>query len=507
MNPANRVAFNTLVQYVQLFLQLLLGLITVRLVLDTLGPEDYGIYDMIGGIIAMMSLISSSLSQTSMRFLSVSLGKSDKNQTRETFKSCFFVHVIVAVGLFILLEMLGFFLFNGDLNVSDERLNTAHIVYHCMTFSLFLNILSTPFIALISANEHFFYLSIVGLIVALFKLAIAFIISNTHIDKLMLYGILMAGITIVATLLYVFFCFYRYNEQISIGKTSFKETIKIFSFAGWTLFDVFGLSVPRQGYSVLITQYFGPVVNASYSIAKQMGSYIDTIGISVVNTMKPQLMISEGSGHTNRMFRLALTAGKFGISLTSLVIVPFIVMMPEALALWLKEVPENTVLFTRLILGVVLVDQITQGLFFANQAVGNIKWFSIIVSSIRMMSLPISWIFFYFGYPAYYAIVIFLVVETLASISRVVVLSIISEFKISLFIKSVFLRVVPLLCSSFIVCYVLYKFFTGLWGMIFIVCFNLFVFVTAMFFLGLTKEEKRTVSQLFNSFFKRLPHR
>lgn len=504
MNSANRVAVNTLIQYIQLFLQLLLGFITVPLVLEALGPQDYGIYDMLGGIIAMISLISSSLSQTSMRFLSVSLGRRDINQTRETFRSCYFVHFIVAIGLFILLELLGFFLFNGDLNIPEGRLNTAHVVYHCMTFSLFFNILATPFIALISSHEHFPYLSIVGVVVSLLKLSIAYLISCTHIDKLRLYGILMAGITIIQTILYVFFCLYRYNKQISIGKISFKETIKIFSFAGWTLLDVFGLSAPRQGYSILITQYFGPVVNASFALAKQMGSYIDTIGISVVNTMKPQLMISEGSGNTNRMFRLSLSAGKFGISLTSLIIVPLIVMMPEALALWLKEVPENTVLFTRLILGVVLVDQITQGLVFANQAVGNIKWFSIIVSSIRMMTLPVSWIFFYFGYPAYYASVIFLIIETIASGSRVVVLSMISEFKISLFVKSVFLKVIPPLCLSFIICYVLYQVFTGLWGMIFIVLINLLFFVTVMYFLGLTIEEKQTISQLLDSFLKRL---
>lgn len=504
MNTTNRVAVNTLIQYIQLFFQLLLGFVTVRLVLDALGPSDYGIYDVIGGIIAMMGLISSSLSQTSMRFISVSLGKNDNKQTREIFKSCFFVHFIVAIIFFILLEAIGLFLFKGNLNVPLERVETAYVVYHCMIFSLFLNILSTPFVALITSHEYFVYISIVGIITAVLKLIIAFIISNTYMDKLCLYGILMASITLVDTFLYVLFCIYRYKEQISIGKASFKETRKVFSFAGWTILDVFGLSAPRQGYSILITQYFGPVVNASYSLARQMGGYIDTIGGSLINTMKPQIMISEGHGNSKRMFRLSLTAGKFSVSLISLIIVPFIVMMPEVLDLWLKEVPEYAVLFTRLMLGVALVDQITKGLVFANQAVGNIKWFSIIVSSIRMMSLPVSWFFYARGYPALYAIVIFLVFETLASLSRVVVLSKISEFQISLFVKSVFIKVIPLLCSSFIICYTLYQFFTGVWGMIFIVSVNLLFFTTIMYFIGLTKEEKQSMVFLIKSFIKRL---
>lgn len=502
MITSNRIALNTFIQYIQLFIQVLCGLITVRFVLNALGPSDYGIYDVIGGIVAMMGFITSSLSQTSMRFISVSLGKNDLSITKRTFKSCLYVHVIISLVFSIALELIGLYLFNNNINIPADRISVAHFIYRCMIISLFFNIISTPFLALIFSHEHFFYTTLIGILEAILKLTIAIAISNVESDRLWLYGLLMAIVSLSSATLYMSYSIFKYRSMISIGKPKYIELKEIIGFAGWTLLDVFGISATRQGYSILITQFFGPSTNASFALARQISGPIDTIGASVVNTIKPQLMISKGSGDEQRMFRLSLSAGKFSVSLTSLIIIPLMITMPEALSLWLKVVPQDTVLFTRLILGTILLDQMTKGLVYANQAEGNIKWFSIIVSSIRFMALPVSLVLFINNYPVHYAVIVFLVFEGLSSLSKVLILSKISSFKIYLFLESVFLRIIPLLIISAFVCVLLYHYLNGIWGLIFITLINSLVYISLLYLFGLTKEEKFSTQTLINSLFK-----
>ncbi len=499
MQAANRVALNTTVQYIQLVLNVLIGLYTVRVILSALGASDYGIYDLIAGVIALLSFISTSLSQTSMRFLSVSLGAGDSHKTGRTFSVCLWLHLYIALLLSAVLFVLGFFLFDGFLNIPEDRIETARILYNFMIVGLFLQISVTPFNAMIAAHEKFVYISCVQILDSLCKLGIAFIIATTSWDKLLLYGLLMVGITVINVLFYVGYATVNYHEKMSIRRARISEMKEVTGFAGWTLLDVLGSVATRQGYAILLNSFFGTVINAVFALARQIEGHMYTISASVINTMKPQIMKSQGSGETDRMFRLSLTAGKFGFSMMSLVAIPLLVMMPDVLAIWLKDVPDGTVLFSRLMVTACMFEQLTRGLVYANQAVGNIKWFSIIISAIRIAALPISWCFFFFGAPSYVAIVVFLVCETLGSFSRVYILSKISDFKASSFVKTVFLQILPPFIISFIVCIIGYKLCNGIWGLI-IVCFiTAVVYGVMMLLMGLTTEEKKSTFGIISS--------
>ena len=497
MQTVNRVAINTIVQYIQLMLNVLIGLYFVRIILNALGASDYGIYDLIAGVVFLLSFISTSLSQTSMRFLSVSLGEGNNQKTARMFSVCLWLHVYIALLLVAVLIFLGFFLFDGFLNIPIEKINTARLLYYFMVFGLFLNIVVTPFSAMIAAHENFVYISCVQILDSFCKLGIAFIIASTSWDKLLLYGILMAGITVFNVLCYVVFAIVKYHEKISVRRAKIPEMKEVTGFASWTLMDVIGSIATRQGYAILLNSFFGTVVNAVFALARQIEGHMYTISASVINTMKPQIMKSQGAGETERMFRLSLTAGKFGFSMMSLVAIPLLVMMPEVLTLWLKEVPEGTVLFSRLMVAACMFEQLTRGLVYANQAVGNIKWFSITISTIRMLALPISWLFFYFGAPAYVAIIVFLVCETIGSISRVFILSWISDFKVSSFVRSVFLQLMPPFLISILVCIVSYRFLNGIWGMLLVCIITIISYVSIMLLFGLTKEERNSIFGLF----------
>lgn len=493
MQTANRVAINTLVQYVQLILNVVIGLYSVRVILSALGASDYGIYDLIGGVVALLSFISTSLSQTSMRFLSVSLGEDENEKTSKVFSICLWLHIYIAFIIATILLLLSFFLFDGFLNIPVERLPIARLLYYFMVFGLFLNICVTPFSAMIAAHEGFVYISCIQIIDSLLKLAIAFIITYTSYDKLLLYGVLMMGIIVLNVLCYVVFAEYHYREKISHHRAKISDLKGVTGFASWTILDVIGAVATRQGYAILLNTFFGTITNAVFALARQIEGHVYTVSASVINTMKPQIMKSYGAGETDRMFRLSLTAGKFGFSMMSLIAIPLLVMMPEILSLWLRDVPEGTVLFSRLMIVACMFSQLTLGLVYANQAVGNIKWFSISVSTIRMLALPISWLFFHFGAPSYVAIIVFLICESLGSLSRVYILSRISDFKASSFIRTVFLQLLPPFIISFIVCAASYHLLRGILGMFLVCVITDLIYGVVMLLVGLTLEEKKSL--------------
>lgn len=494
MKTANRVLVNTIIQYTRLVVNVLVGLVTVRVLLRSLGASDYGLYDVIGGVIGMLSFISNSLAQTSIRFISVALGKRDVAALRKTFNDCFWTHLIIGLGLVFVIEFVGLFIFNGFLNIDPDRVAAAKVVYHCMTAALFLRIFATPFRALVIAHEDFPFAASLSIIDSFCKLAIAYVVVFVSQDKLIVYGGLMALINLLNMLLYIAYNFFRYKGELGVERVSTTGLKSVGSFAGWTLLDVLGSLANRQGYAIMLNKFFGTVTNAVFAIARQVEGHIFTVSSSVIDTMKPQIMKSKGQGDDLRMLRLSMTAGKFGFSMMSLIAIPLIVMMPDVLTLWLGEAPEGTALFSRLLVIACLAEQLTRGLVYANQAHGDIKWFSIIVSSIRVSALPISWIVLSFGAPAYVAIAIFVLCETLGSLSRVFVMSHLTGLRIRDFMKSVVLQILPPFFLSALFCGLLYKALGySILNMVIVLVLTAAVYAGALLLFGLTREERQTI--------------
>ena len=500
MKTVRRVAFNTGIQYAQLVINVVLGLFTVRIILDALGASDYGIYNVIAGVVTLLGFICTSLSHTSIRFISVALGENNPEHTRTVFSNCFWLHLLIAVVWVLLLLLAGLFLFDGFLNIPDARVSAARIAYGCMIFSLFTNIVKTPFHALLISHENFLFTSAMGVLNASCKLGIALWVSVSQSDRLMVYSMLMAGVEAINFLFFCGYCALKYNQMLCFKFTSLSSLKDVSGFAGWTLLDVMGSVLNRQGYAVLLNRVFGPVTNSTFALAAQVEGHMNTISASAIDTMKPQIMKSHGAGDNERMFRLSMTAGKFGFSLMALISVPLIVLMPEVLDLWLKEVPPNTALFARLMVTACMVEQLTKGLVYANQAVGNIKWFSIIVSTLRAMALPLSWVALrFFHAPAFVAIVIFLICESIGSFSRVFILSRISDFKAGPFFRLVLGHILPPLLCSLGISVRLRPLLGGIGGMLCIGVISAAVYTAVFYFFGMTDEENSSVRRmLFN---------
>ena len=499
MSNVKRVTLNTVFQYSKLIISVFVNLISVRLIYKALGADDYGIYDVVGGVVALLGFISSSLSMTSTRFISVSLGKNDSTITKNVFSCCFWIHIIIALFLVAVLECLAPFLFNGFLNIPASRISVAQHIYQFMLVTLFFNISMTPFLALITSHENFLYIVIVGLIDSFGKLGIAYAITVFRSDKLLLYGVLMAAISGVNFLLYAICCFIRYKNNLRFSSFNFKYLREVATFASWTILDVLGSIIPRQGYSIMLNRFFGTSMNAVFAISRQVEGLTATVSSSAINTIKPQIMKSHGANDDKRMFRLSFTAGKMGTSLMAFITIPLFVFTEDILSLWLGDVPVNTSVFCRLLILASMINQFTLGLVHANQALGNIKWFSLFASCIRIMSLPISCLLLYLKYPAVIAIVVFTICETLASISRIIILGKISSFTSIEFLRDFFVHVLPPFLIALLFCYLFGRLFQGIWGLIASICLNALIYASLMYLMGLTKEEKDSVDTVIRS--------
>lgn len=496
VNTVKRVAFNTIVNYIQLILNVLIGLLTVRFVLQSLGEIDYGIYNLIAGVITLITFISESLSQTSIRFISVGLGQGDAENLRRVFSSCFSLHLYMAILLVVILECIGLFLFDGFLNIPAERIAAAEIVYHCMVATLFLNIVSTPFRAMIIANESLAYISLIGIVEAIGKLIVAVMLLYTSLDRLIVYGILMTVVSFIPFLGLCLFSCVKYKESISLKLAGYSSIAGIIHFAGWTLLDVSGVIANRQGYALMYNKFLGPSANAVFALAGHLEGPMFSVSASVINSIKPQILKSYGQGDKERALRLAMTAGKLGFSMMSLIAIPVLVMLPDVLNIWLGTYPEKTVFYARMMIIACMANQITLGLSTANQAFGKIKTFSIVVSSVRMSALPISIVLLLMGCPGTAAMIVYAVCESLASVSRILVMKKITGLKIRGFLMDVIVDLIIPVFLSLIVCLALCGMVKGVFGLLFAIFCSVLAYTVSIYLFGLTKEEKSSIDFL-----------
>lgn len=502
MQSSNRVAYNTVILYTRLIINLVVNLYSVRVILNALGPDDYGIYDVIAGIVVLFGFLNTSLSEMSLRYLSVSMGEGKEGGVRSTFNNCFWLHFIIALVLIVLLEAIEPFLFGGFLNIPAERMRAAEIVYQCVSAILFLQIIAAPFSALTIAHENFLYTSTISIVDALLKLGIALVLVYTNSDKLILYGILMVCVNLLNLFFYVVYVVIKYKSDFYISTPNYKGLRQQAGFTGWTIFGVISTLATRQGYAVMLNKFFGTTTNAVYALARQVEGQVYSMSSSVVDAIKPQIMKSYGDGDSERMYRLSITAGKFGFIMTSIVSIPLLVFMPEVLTIWLKQVPEGTVLFARLMVVACLMQVITQGVGYAVQAIGQIKWYTIVVSCIRISPLPISIVLLSLGLPAYSALIVYVSGESLGSLARVFMLKRLGNYDIVLFFKDVFFRVLPPFILSIGVCYLLSIYVKGIAIMLCFIAISIIAYITIVYYVGLTPYEKSTIKSIIKRFLK-----
>ena len=443
MKQSNKVIKNTLYVYIKMILSIGISLYSVRIILNALGAKDYGIFTLVAGVIAMLSFLNGAMTTSSQRYLSFYLGNGNNDKLKEVFKSTVLLHLIIGITLVIILEVAGLFLFDGFLNIPTDRIDTAKIVFHFMVISTFFTINAVPYDALINANEHLFFDSILGIIESLLKLAIAIAITFYEKDKLILFGFLMACLIVLIRVIKTIYC----KNNFTVCKNSFSVKVikspffkELLSFASWNLFGGLCSISFTQGIAVVLNIFYGTVVNAAYGIALQVSAQLFNFSSSMLKALNPQIVKSEGGGDRGRLINLTLKASKFSFFLLSIFAIPMIFEMPFVLKIWLKNVPEYTVVFCQIILVRSMIDQLSSGLKVSVQSVGVIKLYQSVVGTLVILNVPLAYILLKYNFKPEFVLLGSVILSIIVLFVRLILVENIVGLKKVVFVNKVVIR-------------------------------------------------------------------
>ena len=421
MNSTKRIIINTFFLYGKMAITITVALFSTRIVLNELGVVDFGIFNLVAGVIGMLSFLNAAISASTQRYLSFYLGSGKINKLKAIFNSSILLHLVIGLVVVVLLEIGGVLLFNGILDIPVIRINTAKIIFHFIVISTFFTINSVPFDAVINAHENMLFDAIVGILESLGKLSIAIWLIYTDYDRLIIYGLLFAILTILIQIVKGTYCYVKYEECHTKFKTYFQWVLfkDMFSFAGWNLFGALSGLGRNQGLAILFNLFYGVVVNAAFGIANQINGLINVFSLNMLKALNPQIVKSEGNGDRVRMLKLSMKASKFSFFLISFFAIPLIFEMPYILKLWLKIIPDYTIIFSQLTLIITLINQLSIGLQTAVQSIGKIKLYQTVVGGFLLLNLPISYFLLRFGFPIYSPLISIIVIEIFGCYFRI----------------------------------------------------------------------------------------
>ena len=399
-NSANnkRIAKNTMFLYFRSIFLILITLYTSRVILQSLGVKDFGIYNVVGGVVAMFSMLSGSMQTATQRFITFALGKKDIAHLKKVFMTSISIHIALGAILVVLLEVAGTWFLYNKMNIPAERVDVAFWVLQFSIATFFVNVISVPYNAAIIAHEKMATFAYISILDGLLKLGIAFAIVYTPYDRLIMYALMMFGLSLLNRVLYTLYSHRHFEEtrhiKLGIEKGLFQE---MFSFAGWNLFGSGSKLLRNQGVDILLNRFFGVTVNAAKGLSNQVHHAVYQFITNFQTAINPQLTKSVAQKDFKRTHTLIIQGGRFSFYLMCLMSIPLIIVTPQVLSIWLTEVPEYTVLFVRWTLIYLLWDTLSRFLITAILAYGKIKTYQIVVGGIKFLVLPLAYVWLKLG--------------------------------------------------------------------------------------------------------------
>lgn len=446
-----RIAKNTLLLYCRMLFLMAVSLYTSRVVLNALGVEDFGIYNVVGGIVAMFTVLSGSLSAAISRFITYELGKGNPENLNKIFSSAVTIQLGLASIIILLAETIGIWFLNVKMNIPEVRMEAANWVFQFSILTFAINLISVPYNACIIAHEKMSAFAYISILEALGKLVIAYLIVISPIDKLIFYAILMCVVALVIRFTYGSYC-KRYFSECTYKFVWDKQLLRqMFGFAGWNFIGASSAVLRDQGGNIVINLFCGPTVNAARGIAFQVNSAIQGFVTNFMTALNPQITKSYATGDMNYMMTLIFQGARLSFYMLLLLSLPVLVNTHYILELWLHEVPKHTVLFVRLVLIFALSESLSQPLVTAMLATGNIKNYQIIVGGLQMMNLPISYFLLRMGMIPETVIIISIIISQCCLVARLIMLKNMIGIRVKEYLKKVWINVVLVGCISAII--------------------------------------------------------
>lgn len=486
-----RIAKNTLFLYFRTILIMLVTLYTSRVVLNTLGVEDYGVYSAVGGVVSMFAVISGAMSNAICRYITYGIGKGDKDKLKEVFCTSVNIQFIIAIIIFVLCEVVGLWFLNTKMNIPSDRVIAANWVLHCSLLTFVVNLISVPYNACIIAHEHMNAYVYISIFDAILKLSVAYLLIISPIDKLIAYSMLLFIAVLVVRLLYGFYCGKHFDEckyKPIYNKRLFKEMI---GFAGWNFFGNSTSILNSQGINLLINVFFGVVANSARGIASQVDAAVNQFVVTFSTAVNPQITKSYAQGDSERVNYLICKGAKFSFFLLLLFALPLIFEVDTILQLWLKNVPDGASIFIRLALVGAMVTVLGNSGYTACIATGRIKKYSIIITLIGSLNFVLTWIVYKLGASVEMTYIIYIGVYVCVQVARLFLMKEMLQFPILMYVKEVIGRIILPVITSVLIPFTLQKVLEPSVGRTMLVCFSSVIWTgLCISIFGLTKGER-----------------
>lgn len=491
-----RIAKNTLMLYFRMFFIMAVTLYTSRVVLKTLGVEDFGIHNVVGGIVAMMGVLNGAMSVSTQRYLTFELGKGDMVRLKQVFSTCFLIYLLLSGIFLVLAETIGLWFLNNKLVIPEERMVAANWVYQFSIISSINSLMSNPYNAVLIAREKMNIYAYIGILEVVLKLVIVYLIVIAPFDRLIVYGALFLLMSLTVTMVYRFYCIRNYEESkfnFFLDKALFKQLL---AYSGWNLFGSMAGMVKGQGLNILLNMFFNPAVNAARGVAYQINSAITQFFTNFYTAVRPQITKYYAQNDMENMFKLVFRSSKFSFYLIFLLSLPIIIEAPYIIQLWLGQLPDYVVPFTRMIVVISAIDSMASPLMTACHATGRIKMYQSVIGILIMCNIPVSYIFLNnLGCGPNVVFIVSLIISTIALLVRVwIVKYLIKSFPVCEYLKKVILLSLFIAVLSAVIPSVLHVVLkSSFFSCCVVVVASFTSTIAVVYFFGLSTKERHTI--------------
>lgn len=499
MEGNKRIAINTLFLYSKFIITTIISLVLSRLVLDALGASDYGLYNVVGGIVAMLNTMGTSMVATSYRYMAVEMGKGQTGNPNRVYNTLIVVHISLALLLLVLGETFGVYYVNNYLNVDVAKIPDALFVLHMSLITTAFSVITIPMNGLIIAREKFLFTSLVETISAVLKLAFVFMLMYYDGNRLRYYAVALAIIQFLSPLSYQIYCRIKDREIIKWKINRCKEDYKnLFSFAIWILFGAMAVIGRIQGAAMIINFFFGTILNAAFGLANQVNHAVSSFTATLRQAAVPQIMKSQGRGDEERSMSLVYNISRLSYLSMNIVAIPLLLVLNEILELWLGTPPEFTNIFVIFMIINGMVSNLGAGFDASIQATGKIRKNQIGYSLINLSLLPIIYVLYKMGFPPYINVICMVVLTFVVLVFQIYIMKELTSFDVSRYIRvtiipsmsSTAMALAPLLLLKYVMPETYMATFVFIAIAVLWTCMSIVIF-------GLRKEEKQKVKNIF----------
>lgn len=492
------MAKNSAFLYLQMAVKMLIGLYTVRVILHALGAEDYGIYNVVGGFVTMFTFITSTLVSASQRFFAYALGRGEHELLNRYFNATVLCFIILAILLFVSIEIIGWWFINYKMVVPPERLTSANWVLHLSIIAFLFRISAVPSSAMLVAQEKMILYAFVHVLDSFLILGVAFFLQMVNNDRLKVYAVCMMVVSLLSSCAFIWLCHRSFPSATKLRLRWERDMLhELLGYSGWYMFGMMATVVRSQGINMLLNVFFNPIVNAARAIAYQINNAINQFVNSFYQAVRPQITKLTAAEENERMLSLVFSSSIISFLLMCMVAIPLLVELPFIFSVWLGEVPEYTVIFSRLVIITAMIDTLGIPPTTAVCSMGDIKMFQIVTGTIMLLNLPISYVLLK-AYPTPYLVFyVSIALSVVAQLARIVFMNRIFRMSVTRYCSEVLLHTLPIAVLSFLLTY----FISGMVGSQFWSHFCVIIVSVASvsilsYFIGMKKEQRETVVSL-----------